>query len=66
MYGVMETFDKDDPEHDDDWEPWALNSDDLYVQIVEHYKENPVPHIKIVEKQEDEAVEEDEESMEED
>lgn len=59
VFGVMETFDKDDPEHDDDWEPWALKDEDLYAQIVEHYKENPVPHIQIVEKQEDEPVAED-------
>ena len=58
MHGVMDTFDKNDPEHDDDWEPWALKPD-LHGQIVEHCKENPVPHIQVVEKEGEESPVED-------
>jgi hypothetical protein len=48
VFGLKETYDEDDPNHADDWTPWALNSD-LYDMVVEYYQENPNPKIEIVE-----------------
>ena len=58
MHGFMDTFNKNDPDHDDDWEPWALKKD-LCGQIVECHKENPAPDIQVVEKEEEEGSVED-------
>ena len=48
VYGLMETYNENDPHHSDDWEPWALSTE-FYGQIIEYYKEHPHQNIDIVE-----------------
>jgi hypothetical protein len=46
--GLMDSYNPDEPEDDEHWEPWGLDSDCFYDSIIDYNKKNPSVNISVV------------------